>query len=89
MNSEEYSENICQAIDVIVKKALSSLSFNITIKGNIVAHKNNSSEYTVRSMDKVFKAYSDLDYDIGERVYVVIPNADYSERKFIIGRGDN
>lgn len=87
MNSEEYSENICQAIDVIVKKALSNLSFNITVKGYIVAHKNNSSEYTVTSMDKTFKAYSDVEYDIAERVYIVVPNGDYSERKFIIGRG--
>lgn len=85
MNSNDYSENICQAIDVIVKKAISELAFDITIVGYVIK-KMGDNEYKIQSLDKVFTAFdmAQVGYEINDQVYVLIPGSDYSEKKIIL-----
>lgn len=85
MNSVDYSENICQAIEVIVKKAISELAFDTTIVGYITKKISND-EYQIRSLDKIFTAFdmAQTGYNVGDQVYVLIPQNDYSNRKIIL-----
>lgn len=87
MQSEEYVENMCQAIDVIVKKAISNLPFNITLTCYIEKEIEVGQKYLVKSLNETFKVLSNgTKYEIGDKVYVLVPNNDYTKTKIIIGK---
>lgn len=87
----DYAENICQAVDEIIKTRLAQMSYDTTIKCNIIDVKfANIGKYLVTSGLATFYAYTHLtNLKKGDTVYVLIPNRDYDEQKFIIGKAVN
>lgn len=84
----DYNEILCQAIDTIVAKRISEISFDKTILCIISNDsKKESGEYTVTDGAVSFQAFSDNNkYQEGHKVYVQIPMGDYANKKLIIGR---
>lgn len=82
-------DNILQAIDIIVNKAVADAGYDKTIQAVIVECIDKTiGKYKVRYQDGVFYAYSentDVTYTAGASVYVLIPGNDMSRDKRIIG----
>ena len=87
MNSIE--KNICDAIDIIVQKAVSEAQYDKTIQATIITCVDiETGKYKVKYQDSIFYAYSDnLDtiYADGTGVYVLVPSNDMSRIKTILG----
>ena len=92
--SVDYNELLCQAIDTIVSSRLSSLPFDETIVCTVTAVINSGQgKYEVSDGSTVFMAIASTDrsYFVDDKVYVLIPKSDYTQKKTIVGpyRGDN
>ena len=87
---KDYGEIICQAIETIVSKRISELKFDETIICEIVDDsRKEEGIYDVLYNDTLrFTAYAaeGKKYSVGSRVYVLIPQGDYSRDKLIQGR---
>ena len=87
MNTIENS--ICEAITILVDRAVSQASYDKTIQGTIVRCEDATiGKYTVRYQDSLFYAYasnSDVTYRDGVTVYILVPSNDMSKQKTIIG----
>lgn len=83
----DYAENICQAVDEILRVRLEQLGYDITIKCTIVDDSTAClGWYEVHSGQTTFTAYSHLtNLKVNDMVYVLIPCHNYNESKFIIG----
>lgn len=85
MNS--ISEQLLQAIDVVMDKKISELEFDKTIQATIFSIVNlDTGEYKVRYSGNIFSAFSnDLTktYKIDDLVYVVVPEGNFSAQKMI------
>ena len=85
----EITEKFFQAIDIIVTQHLKKLDFDKTIIATIT---NNTKAiygcYEVTTDNNIiFNAYCDnINYKIGQKVYIRIPGGDYSKQKVITGR---
>ena len=86
--SNEAKESILQAMDIIANKATSEIAFDSTIKCVIVNSEHaNDGYYTVSNGTTKFTAYSENTlYKENECVRVSIPNNDFSEKKYILGK---
>lgn len=86
--SNEAKESILQAMDIIANKASSQVNFDSTIKGFIVNNDNaDNGEYTIGYENTKFIAYSEnTSYAVDDCVRVSIPNNDFSEKKYILGK---
>lgn len=88
-------KNICQAVDIIVKKAVSDASFDRTIEGIIDSLEDPAiGKYRVKYQDNYFYATSDninIQYPVGTTVQILVPGNDMSKNKTIIGsiKGNN
>jgi Na+-transporting NADH:ubiquinone oxidoreductase subunit NqrF len=85
----DYGQLFCEAVDTIVQERLSGIKFDNTIVGIIVDDKDKAQgKYVVSYGQAKFEAYSlnDVKYNIHNNVYVQIPQGDWNEQKFIIGR---
>ena len=83
-------ENICEAVDVIVERRLSSLQFDKTITAIIqsidgTAEEGKENKYIVTDGTTQYTVYSNNVYKENTSVYVSIPNGDYNQKKFIVG----
>lgn len=80
---------ICEAVDIIVNKRLAELNFNKTIRGEILACTDQlTGQYSVRYEDSIITAYSNsptIKYESGDKVFILIPDNDFSNRKTITG----
>jgi hypothetical protein len=86
--SNEAKESLLQAMNIIASKATNDLAFDSTIKG-IIVNKDHASDgyYTVSYGNTKFTAYSEnSSYKINECVRVSIPNNDFLEKKYILGK---
>ena len=87
MNAIEQS--ICQAVDVIVQKAIEQASYDKTIQATVISCVDATiGKYKVRYQDSTFYAYSgssDITYTDGSNVYVLIPGNDMDKDKTILG----
>lgn len=88
MNS--LTENVLSSMDIIFDHKVAGLKFDATIEGIItdVSGAGNSLSYMINYNNKEFLAYSsniELKYEIGDKVYVKIPNNDWTSRKIITG----
>lgn len=84
-----YNENILQAMDTVITQRLKEINYDVTIPCTIISKKNNY-EYVVKSENSSFTAYSDNRvYKEKQKVYVTIPQNDYSNKKIIIGTYTN
>lgn len=92
MNSA--SEVLLQAIDTIVNNAVSKLEYDKTIQAEIYGIVNlDTGEYKVKYSGNIVSAFStDIKktYKIGDFVYIIIPEGDLSNKKFITAKvGDS
>ena len=80
-----YEEQICKAIDIILKKRFADLKFNKTIFATITKSKGDGL-YELKYQDAVIEAYSltGLKYKENDNVYVLIQNNDINDKKYII-----
>ena len=80
-----YEEQICKAIDIILKKRFADLKFNKTIFATITKSKGDGL-YELKYQDAVIEAYSltGLKYKENDNVYVLIRNNDINDKKYII-----
>ena len=81
------TDSFIQAFDIISQSNITNTDKTITISA-IVKEVIDSSAgiYTVEYLNNTFKAFSSGNkYIEGDKVYVIIPNGNFSEAKFIIG----
>lgn len=82
-------KNICQAIDVIVQKAINQASYDKTIQATIISCVDATiGKYKVKYQDSVFYAYSgnsEVSYPDGSNVYILVPGNDMNKDKTILG----
>ena len=84
----DITEQICEAVDIIVSKRLESINFDSTIIATIVSNREaDQYKYICSNGSSQFIAYSkETNYKVNDSVYVTIPNNDYSQQKIIIGK---
>lgn len=89
INVANYSEVMCTVIQNMIDANLSKIKCDRTVKAIIIDDsKANYNYYTVSENNIDYIAYSTGEiYKKGESVYITIPNGNYDEQKFIIGRG--
>lgn len=79
----------CQAVDIIVQKAISSADYDRTIQASIVSCIDETiGKYECSYQDSKFYAYSnnsEVTYSAGAAVYVLVPGNDMSKEKTILG----
>lgn len=86
--SSEAKESLLQAMDIIANNATTSLPYDSTIKAVIINNDNASDGYySVQYENTKFTAYSETTtYQVNDCVRVSIPNNDFSEKKYILGK---
>jgi hypothetical protein len=84
----DFMESIFDSIKIIVDKELEELAFDTTIVCRIIDDSNSKNgKYKVTDGSITLDAYSEnSEYKSGESVRVTVPNNDYSQKKFIIGK---
>lgn len=89
-NKGSIQESIFQAIEIVDRKILSELAFDITETATIVDDsKKDKGVYTVKSTvgDVEYEAYtSDTSLTKDTTVYVTIPKGNYNEQKLIVSK---
>ena len=82
------SENLFQAVDVILSSRLSELEYDKTLVCTIESADNaKKGEYRVTDGSSHFLAYSEnTQYAVGAKVYVTVPNGDMGNQKIITGK---
>ena len=80
---------ICQAVEIIVDRALTQAQFDKTIKATIVnLVDSKTGKYKVRYQDDLIYAYAgtaDMDFNTGDEVYILVPQGNFSGDKTILG----
>jgi hypothetical protein len=84
----DYIESLFQGVDILIDKKLENLAFDTTAICTITDDSNSKNgEYQVTDGSVTYIAYSEEDkYKKGNQVRVSIPNNDYSQKKFILGK---
>ena len=80
------TDDLFQSIDTIVSARLANLPYDQTIECEIVAKDSTINKYTVLYQNAKFDAFplSNETYEIGDMVYIKVPQGDFKENKFII-----
>lgn len=81
-----YTNNsLFQSIDTLIDKKIENVKFDITIICKILENQGNG-KYIVSNESSTFFAYAEKDsYIVGQKVYVMVPQADYNMKKIIMG----
>lgn len=84
----DYNEIWLQSMDILINKKIESIRFDETINAVIInADRAEYGEYTVSTGAASFKVYSnDAKYVLNDKVMVTIPQGNYDNTKFIIGK---
>ena len=91
-NQTQIKNNVYKAIDVIAKERIDSLKLDKTIIGTIEAKiSNKDNQYRVSYNGGTLYAYAQDDsvYLPNVTVYVLVPENDFSKKKWIVGRVSN
>ena len=82
------SENLFQAMDIIIAERLNGLNYDKTILCKIEDDsKKDKGEYIVTDGSSTFVAISkDASYIKGSSVYVTVPTGDFNQQKLIVGK---
>lgn len=84
------SRALLEGVDVLIQQGLRGIRQDITIDAEIKKVQNSKNgEYKVEYQGSLFSAFSQSPltvYNIGDRVYVLVPEGDYSKKKIILGR---
>lgn len=90
--SNEFNEKIFRSVDTIVSARLQQLPYDKTVIGtikHIPVSKNEVQKYIVDYKGAELVAYVNAlnkAYDIGDEVYVLIPQGDFTQKKIITGQ---
>ena len=88
MNS--ISEQLLQAVEIVVDEKISKLEYDKTIQGKIYSIVNlDTGEYKVRYNGNIFSAFAaDITktYKVDDKVYINVPEGDFSGRKVIVSK---
>lgn len=87
----DLTQSLLQAISIIADRSVEEISSDKTIKAIIKKNINTSEgKYLITYNDGDFYAYTQSGstdiYQAGEEVYILVPEDDMSQKKFIIGR---
>lgn len=86
---QSIENNICQAIDIIVDRAVAKAKYDKTIVAKVIFCIDSSiGKYKVKYQDNIWDAYSsdfNVTYEQDTNVYVLIPEGDFRKDKVIIG----
>ena len=83
-------DDLFTVIDTIVKNRINNAKFDRTIGGQVIGVvDSNNGLYKVLYNDITFVAKSNIDVNIGENVYVLIPENDFTNTKLILQRNNN
>ncbi len=89
LGTNQIENQICEAIELIVNKAVASAGYDRTIRASVVSCVDQSiGKYKVKYQDNIFFAYTenvDVKYSKGTEVYVLIHNNDLNMNKTILG----
>lgn len=91
----DYCENLLKAVDIIVDKKLEqNARYDQTVLATIVDSSDNvNGRYIVKSETAQFLAITQANdtniYTNGSKVYVTIPQGDYTNDKIILGRASS
>ena len=85
---KNYSDILCQAIEIVASSVVDSISFDKTLECTIVDDSDKSKgKYIVSDGTTKFEVYSTVtNYRTGNVVYVTIPDNDFNNQKFITGK---
>ena len=88
MSQNNITENLFGAIDVIISQKIKGLQFDLTKICTITDNsKAQNGAYIVTDGSITFEAYSEnKTYKVGDAVRVSVPNADFTDKKYIIGK---
>lgn len=89
MAGQDYAAVILDAVNTLVDGKLKNLTYDTTVEATITSVKRKAEGiYTVSATGVNFEAYSNdgSTYYTNDSVYVTIPNGDYNNQKFIVGR---
>lgn len=88
-SSQELSNNILQAMQIISDKRISKTQYSTTIQGIIKKCQDTSTgKYSLQYQDSIIQAYAispSIQYSKDTLVYVFVPNGNLSEYKVILG----
>ena len=87
----QIENNICDAINILVNKAISDVKLDKTVLATIEECVDEGAQkYRVKYQDSSFYAYSigDQKYSKRKQVYVLIPSNDTTENRLILGTVD-
>lgn len=84
----DYNEILCQAMSIIGESLLDGIAYDTTLTCTITDDSDSKNgKYTVSNGSVEFIAYSTVTtYKNNTVVYVSIPNGDYNNQKFIVGK---
>jgi hypothetical protein len=88
-NEQDIQQSLLQSIDYLITNRLSSLAKEQTITCTITECTNSlTGEYKVQYQNGFFAAYvqNEASYNVGDSVYVLVPQGDYSNTKVIISK---
>lgn len=85
---KNYSDILCQAIEIVTSSVVNGISYDKTIECTIVGDSDRKNgKYIVLNNTSKFEAYSSVTtYRTDDTVYVSIPDNNYDNQKFIIGK---
>lgn len=85
---KDYAEILLEAVDQVVSERLKGISYDVTDTVEITnADDASSGKYKVSDGAATYYAYSsDTTYEVGDVVYMTVPNGDYTKQKIIIGK---
>lgn len=84
----DFIESLFQGVDILIDKKLENIAYDTTEVCTIVdSSDRKNGKYRVTNGSVSYIAYSDNDkFREGDQVRVTIPNGDFSQKKFILGK---
>ena len=84
----DYEEILLEAMSILSKKQIESISFDKTIEAVVTdASKASDGVYTVSTGSSEFLAYStETEYKVNDAVMVTVPQGNFDKQKIIIGK---
>lgn len=77
-------EELLEAIDILINKRLGELEFNYKIEGKIIEIVSTDT-YKVEIQNNIseIKSMNDTIYQVGDVVYIIVFNNNYSDKKIL------
>ena len=73
---------ILDAIELLIDKKMSNLSYNTTVYGQIISKSQTSNthyKYNVKQANNTYIVTSPMDLNIGDTVRLIVPSGDYNK----------